>query len=195
MYARNVPTFVRRRAFTIAPGRPRTGALCSRQLLQLVRHVLRSSTNRPSRAISSSVRKRIVEMLMWIARLIRRPPPSNMPRQFRKLWSRNLCVGITVIVRSQFCTLHRVQRDVDDVAVRAELRHLDPVADADQVVVRELHARDQRQQRVPEDEQDDRHHRAEPAHEEPRRLVGQPRDDEDAGDQVDEDLRRAGRSS
>jgi hypothetical protein len=85
--------------------------------------------------------------------------------------------------------LHRVQRDVDDIPVGAELRHLDPVADADQIVVGELNAGHERQQRVAEDQRDDRHHRAETADEVPRRLVREPRDDEDDGDDVDHHLR------
>ena len=46
-----------------------------------------------------------------------------------------------------------VERDLDHVAVGAGLRHLDPVADVDHVVARDLDARHQRQDRVAEDEQ------------------------------------------
>src|SRR5690606_18477393 len=85
--------------------------------------------------------------------------------------------------------LHVVERDVDDVAVGIELRHLDPVADAHEVVVRELHTGDEGEQRITEDEQDDGHHRAQAAHEVPRRAAGQAGDDEDDGYRIEEDLR------
>nr|GFD56958.1 hypothetical protein [Tanacetum cinerariifolium] len=44
--------------------------------------------------------------------------------------------------------LDRVQRDVDDIAVGAHLRHLDPVADPQHVVAGQLHTGYERQQGV-----------------------------------------------
>ena len=41
---------------------------------------------------------------MYTARLTRRPPDSDMPRQFLKDSEISLCVGIVVMVLSQFCT-------------------------------------------------------------------------------------------
>ena len=59
--------------------------------------------------------------------------------------------------------LHRVESDFDDVAVRAVLRHLDPVADADHVVAGDLYAGHYRQDRVLEHQHQDRGHGTEAA--------------------------------
>ena len=45
---------------------------------------------------------------------------------------------------------HRVERNVDDVAVGMSLGHFDPVPDPDHIVGHDLNASHQRQDRVPE---------------------------------------------
>ena len=81
-----------------------------------------------------------------------------------------------------------MQRDVDDVAIGLVLGHLDPVADLDHVVSGELDARDQREDRVLEDQQQDRGHRTEAAQEDQRALIEQRRDDDDDRDDSDGQL-------
>ncbi|CPJ25297.1 Uncharacterised protein [Bordetella pertussis] len=69
--------------------------------------------------------------------------------------------------------LDGMQRDVLDEAVGVDLRHLDPVADAQHVVGRELGAGHQRQQRVLEHQQQHRRQRAQAGDHPQRRAVQQ----------------------
>ncbi len=84
--------------------------------------------------------------------------------------------------------LDGMQRDIDHVAVGIELRHLHPVADADQVVGGDLYAGHQRKQGVLEDQHQHRRHCTEAGEQDQRRTVDQSGDDEDGGDRVDDDL-------
>ena len=81
-----------------------------------------------------------------------------------------------------------MQRDIHHVAVGAVLRHLDPVSDPDHVLGGELDARDQRQDRIPEDQQQDRRHGAEAGQQNDRRLIHQRREDEYGAQDVNRNL-------
>jgi hypothetical protein len=80
-----------------------------------------------------------------------------------------------------------LQGDVDHVAVGVELRHLDPVAHADQVVAGQLDARHQAEQRVAEHQQQHRRSRAEPTEDEERVAPDQRRDHHDGRQDVDDE--------
>ena len=58
---------------------------------------------------------------------------------------------------------HRVESDFDDVSVSTEFRHLDPVADPDHVVGGDLYAGHHRENRVLENQHEDRGHGPEAA--------------------------------
>ena len=83
--------------------------------------------------------------------------------------------------------LDRGERDLDHVAVGAVLGHLDPVADPNHVVAGELDAGHEAEDRVLEDQQQHRGHRAQAAEERPGRSVGQRRDDQDDHENPEED--------
>ena len=108
------------------------------------------------------------ETSMNSERFIRRPPDNDIPRQFLNESVIKRCVGIVVIVLVPILHLDGVKLHIDHIAIRAELRHLYPVADAHHVLRGELHARDQRQDRVLEDEEQDGGHRTEPAQQQQR---------------------------
>ena len=86
--------------------------------------------------------------------------------------------------------LHRVQRNVDHVAIGVLLRHLDPVAHPHHVVRADLHTRHQRQQRVLEHQQQHRHHRAQARQQDQRRAVHQRGQDQHCRHCVDDDFQQ-----
>ena len=85
-----------------------------------------------------------------------------------------------------------MQADLGHVAVRAVLGHLDPVAHPEHLVGLDLDARDEAEDGVPEDEQEDGGHGAEPGQERRRALLHQDRDREDPGAHPDQDLDHLG---
>ncbi len=84
--------------------------------------------------------------------------------------------------------LHRVQCDVDDVAIGVELRHLDPVAQADHVIGADLNRGDQREDRVLEHEHEHGRHGPQPGKQQQGRAVHQSRYDENGRSAVDDHL-------
>ena len=80
-----------------------------------------------------------------------------------------------------------MQRDLDDISIRSEFGHLDPVAHANHVVTRDLDTRDQRQNRVAKDQEQDGGHRPYSRHEDPGRSVHQRSEDQERSEQIDED--------
>ncbi len=77
--------------------------------------------------------------------------------------------------------LDGVQRDVDHRAVRAGRRHRDPVADPQHVVRRQLHAGDEAEQRVLEDQHQHRRHRADAGQQQADLLAGRITDHDERG--------------
>ena len=69
--------------------------------------------------------------------------------------------------------LHRMQRDVDDIAIHAGRGHRDPVAHAQHVVGAELDARDETQDGVLEHQQQHRRHGADARQQQADALVGE----------------------
>lgn len=93
--------------------------------------------------------------------------------------------------RDRFVEVHdfdRVERNIDHVAVRVVLRHLDPVADPHHIVGRELHASHEAENRIFEDEHQHRRQRAETAQDDQRILPDEARDHDDAADDEQDDL-------
>ena len=88
--------------------------------------------------------------------------------------------------------LDGMQGHLDNVAVRTESFHLDPVPDPDHVVTGDLYTRHERKDGVAENEQQDRGYSAESGEQAPGRPVDQRRYEEDRTDHVDGDLRNLG---
>jgi hypothetical protein len=100
--------------------------------------------------------------------------------------------GVTSNDRSSRVILHLdgVQRDVHHVAVGTHLRHLDPVADPQHIVAGQLHAGDERQQRVLVDQQDHRRHGTQTRQQQQGRTIDQGGDDDDRTEDVQDHFRQ-----
>ena len=95
---------------------------------------------------------------------------------------------VYAITISEILHLHRVQRDIDDIAIGIHARHLDPVAHAQHVVAGQLDAGDEAEDGVLEHQQQDRLHGAQPRQQQQRRLFDQHRDHQDRRTAVHRDL-------
>lgn len=120
---------------------------------------------------------------------MRRPPESLMPRQLTNDPETSEYGGTVTIVLSKFWTLMTVSEMSVTGAVDAVLGHLDPVADAQHVVLGDHHARDQPQDRVLEYQHQDGREGAQPRNQVDRRLVDQDRDDDDDHDAGEDHLK------
>ncbi|MNV30698.1 hypothetical protein D3C71_1219770 [compost metagenome] len=83
-----------------------------------------------------------------------------------------------------------MQGDVHHIAVGAHLGHFDPVADPQHVVAGQLHAGDERQQRVLVDQQNHRRHGTQARQQQQRRAVDQRSDDDDRAKHVQHQIRQ-----
>ena len=86
--------------------------------------------------------------------------------------------------------LDRVQGDIHHVAIRANLRHFDPVANPQHVVAGQLHAGDERQQGVLVHQQDHRRHGTQTRQQQQRRTVDQRGHDDDRAKHVEDHFRQ-----
>ena len=84
----------------------------------------------------------------------------------------------------------RVQGDIDDITIGTDLRHLDPVADPQQIVAGQLHTGHERQQGILVDQQDDRRHRSQTRKQQHRRAIDQGGDDDDGREHIQQHFRQ-----
>src|SRR5690625_407021 len=84
--------------------------------------------------------------------------------------------------------LHSVQGNVDDITVCIELRHLDPVPHPHQVIIGQLNAGHQRENRVLKNQHEDCGHCTQTTQEVPWRLIHQLCHHEDDPDGIDKHL-------
>ena len=83
---------------------------------------------------------------------------------------------------------HRVKRDIDHIAIRAHAGHGDPVAHTQHVVGGELHAGNQAQDCVLEDQQQNGGDRAQAGQKQKRAFIDQDRDNDDRRAAQNKDL-------
>ena len=74
---------------------------------------------------------------------------------------------------------HRVERNVDHIAIGVHPGHFDPVADPQHILRGQLHAGDKAKDRILEHQQQHRRDRAKAGQQQQRRLVNQDGDDDD----------------